>query len=242
MTTIPYRTALIVGAGPGISASVARGLAAAGLKVGLAARAMSTNCPGLSGEIRRTGVSAADATDPAVGRARCSIRRLRRKARRPRCRRCTTPAPGRQDRPPRSIPETAERKAIEISAFGAFLVAQQAVKRMLPNKTRGHPARPGASAMASRATRARRSLRWASLRCAGWRKRRRANWRRRASMLRISSSMAGYAARAGSTRPTAPTARLTRTRLHRPIWHVLRPAAQRNGRSRSNCGPWVETF
>jgi NADP-dependent 3-hydroxy acid dehydrogenase YdfG len=38
MTDIPDRTALIVGAGPGISASVARGLASAGLKVGLAAR------------------------------------------------------------------------------------------------------------------------------------------------------------------------------------------------------------
>jgi 2-hydroxychromene-2-carboxylate isomerase len=38
MTDIPYRTALIVGAGSGISASVARGLASAGLKVGLAAR------------------------------------------------------------------------------------------------------------------------------------------------------------------------------------------------------------
>ena len=38
MTDIPYHTALIVGAGPGISASLARGLATAGLKVGLAAR------------------------------------------------------------------------------------------------------------------------------------------------------------------------------------------------------------
>jgi NADP-dependent 3-hydroxy acid dehydrogenase YdfG len=38
MTAIPYRTALIVGAGSGISASVKRGLAAAGFKVGLAAR------------------------------------------------------------------------------------------------------------------------------------------------------------------------------------------------------------
>ena len=36
--TIPYRTALIVGAGSGISGSVARGLATAGLKVGVAAR------------------------------------------------------------------------------------------------------------------------------------------------------------------------------------------------------------
>jgi NAD(P)-dependent dehydrogenase (short-subunit alcohol dehydrogenase family) len=38
MTEIPYRSALIFGAGPGISASVARGLAAAGLRVGVAAR------------------------------------------------------------------------------------------------------------------------------------------------------------------------------------------------------------
>ena len=38
MTDFPYRTALIVGAGPGISASLARGLAALGVKVGLAAR------------------------------------------------------------------------------------------------------------------------------------------------------------------------------------------------------------
>jgi NADP-dependent 3-hydroxy acid dehydrogenase YdfG len=38
VTEIPYRIALIVGAGSGISASFARGLAAAGLRVGLAAR------------------------------------------------------------------------------------------------------------------------------------------------------------------------------------------------------------
>ena len=38
MTKFPFQVALIVGSGPGISASVARGLAAAGLKVGLAAR------------------------------------------------------------------------------------------------------------------------------------------------------------------------------------------------------------
>jgi NAD(P)-dependent dehydrogenase (short-subunit alcohol dehydrogenase family) len=37
MTAIPYRTALIVGAGPGIGASLARGLAV-GLRVGLGAR------------------------------------------------------------------------------------------------------------------------------------------------------------------------------------------------------------
>ena len=38
MAATPFRTALIVGAGPGISASLARQLAAAGLSVALAAR------------------------------------------------------------------------------------------------------------------------------------------------------------------------------------------------------------
>ncbi|MBV8736444.1 MAG: hypothetical protein JO007_04140 [Alphaproteobacteria bacterium] len=38
MTVLAYRTALIVDAGSAISAPVAHGLAAAGLKVGLAAR------------------------------------------------------------------------------------------------------------------------------------------------------------------------------------------------------------
>ena len=38
MTKLPYSTALIIGAGSGISASVARALSAADVKVGLAAR------------------------------------------------------------------------------------------------------------------------------------------------------------------------------------------------------------
>ena len=61
MTAIPYRTALIVGAGPGISGSVARGLAAAGLKVGLAARNID-KLADLAGEIgaERFAVDAAD--------------------------------------------------------------------------------------------------------------------------------------------------------------------------------------
>ena len=62
MTDIPYRTALIVGAGSGISASVARGLAAAGLKVGLAARNMDKLRP-LADDIgaERFAVDASDA-------------------------------------------------------------------------------------------------------------------------------------------------------------------------------------
>ncbi len=62
MTSIPYRTALIVGAGPGLSASLARSLSAAGLKVGLAAR----NIDKLAGLAEKTGAKtfAVDASDP----------------------------------------------------------------------------------------------------------------------------------------------------------------------------------
>src|SRR5205814_9353362 len=63
MTAIPYRTALIVGAGSGISASVARGLAASGLKVGLAARNIEKLAP-LAAEIGAE-TFAVDASEPA---------------------------------------------------------------------------------------------------------------------------------------------------------------------------------
>lgn len=39
MSALPYKTALIVGTGPGISASLVRALGAAGLEVAAAARA-----------------------------------------------------------------------------------------------------------------------------------------------------------------------------------------------------------
>jgi len=64
MTDIPYRTALIVGAGPGISASLARGLAAAGLRVGVAAR----NADKLATLATETGAEtfSVDASQPAA--------------------------------------------------------------------------------------------------------------------------------------------------------------------------------
>src|SRR5258707_14768914 len=64
MTTIPYRTALIVGAGSGISGSVARGLATAGLKVGVAPR----NVEKLASVAAGTGAQrfTGDAFDPAA--------------------------------------------------------------------------------------------------------------------------------------------------------------------------------
>jgi NAD(P)-dependent dehydrogenase (short-subunit alcohol dehydrogenase family) len=126
MVAIPYHTALIVGAGPGISASVARGLAAEGLKVGLAARDIDKLAP-LAGEIGAERF-AVDATDPAA------VAHLFEAA---------DSRIGEPDvvlynpsaRAPGSVAEIdpeAVRKALEISAFGAFLVVQQAARRMIP--------------------------------------------------------------------------------------------------------------
>src|SRR5438552_17909858 len=131
MTAISYRTALIVGAGAGISASVARGLAAAGLKIGLAARNIDKLAP-LAGEVGCERFTV-DASDPAA------VVHLFEEA----DARLGTPdvvlynASARAPGPIAEIDPEAARKAIEISAFGGFLVVQQAVRRMLP---KGHGA------------------------------------------------------------------------------------------------------
>jgi NAD(P)-dependent dehydrogenase (short-subunit alcohol dehydrogenase family) len=131
MTELSYRTALIVGAGAGISASVARALAAAGLKLGLAARNIDKLAP-LAAE---TGAEcfAADASDPAA------VAQLFEEA----DARLGSPDVvlyNASARAPGSVAEIdpeAVRKAIEISAFGAFLTVQQAARRMVPQ---GHGA------------------------------------------------------------------------------------------------------
>ncbi len=125
MTDIPYRTALIVGAGSGISASVARGLAAAGLSVGLAARNIE-KLAALAAETRAQ-TFAVDATDPAA------VARLFDEA----DTRFGEPdivlynASARAHGPIAELDPEAVRKAVEVSAFGGFLVVQQAARRML---------------------------------------------------------------------------------------------------------------
>ncbi|WP_419728492.1 SDR family NAD(P)-dependent oxidoreductase [Lichenicola sp.] len=123
---LPYRTALIVGAGSGISASVARALSGLGVRVGLAARNIDKLAP-LASE---TGAEcfAVDAADPdAVARLFTDFDR-----------RIGEPdlviynASGRTRGPIAELDPDAVRRAIEVSAFGAFLVVQQAARRMLP--------------------------------------------------------------------------------------------------------------
>jgi NAD(P)-dependent dehydrogenase (short-subunit alcohol dehydrogenase family) len=126
MSDIPYRTALIVGAGPGISASVARGLAAAGLKVGLAARNIDKLAP-LADTIGAQRF-AVDATDPAAVVHLFEAADAQLGAPEVVLYNASARAPGSVA----EIDPEAVRKAVEISAFGAFLVVQQAAKRMIP--------------------------------------------------------------------------------------------------------------
>ena len=126
-----YTTALIVGAGEGLSASLARIFAHNGIRVALAAR----NASKLAAICKETGARAfaCDATVPdavaklftdveaAIGAPDIVVYNASKRA------------PGAfVDLAPADVAE-----ALSISAFGGFLVAQQAAKRMLP---KGHGA------------------------------------------------------------------------------------------------------
>jgi NAD(P)-dependent dehydrogenase (short-subunit alcohol dehydrogenase family) len=126
-----YRTALIVGVGSGVSASLARLFNKAGIKVALAAR-RAANLADLAKETGATAL-ACDATD------RSQVTKLFARL---------DEGFGALDvvvynasyrtRGPFLTLDPAEvEKSIAVTAYGAFLVAQEAVKRMLP---RGHGA------------------------------------------------------------------------------------------------------
>ena len=126
MTDIPYRTALIVGAGSGISASFARALAKAGLRVGVAAR----NRDKLAALAAETGAQTfvVDASVPA------DVARLFAEA----DERLGEPdvvlynAAARAPGPIAQVDPESVRKAIEITAFGGFLTVREAARRMVP--------------------------------------------------------------------------------------------------------------
>jgi NAD(P)-dependent dehydrogenase (short-subunit alcohol dehydrogenase family) len=131
MANIPYKTALIIGAGPGISASLTRLLTHSGLTVALAARDTGK----LAALASETGAHtfAADAADPeavanlftqvdqAIGEPEVVVYN----------------ASARAHGSITDIDPEAFRQSLSISAFGAFLAAQQAARRMVP---RGHGA------------------------------------------------------------------------------------------------------
>ena len=128
-------SALIVGAGPGLSASFARLMARRGHAVALVARDTGK----LAALAAETGASVhgCDAADPAavsalfdaVGEPEIVLYNASARARGPLV----------------ELDPVAVRRSLEVSAFGAFLVAQQAARRMLP-KQRGCILLTGASA------------------------------------------------------------------------------------------------
>ena len=123
-----YNIALIVGAGEGLSASLARLFARQGIRIALAARGIEK----LGALCAETGARAftCDATDPE------DVERLFGMVERE----VGTPdlvvynASARARGAFTDLVAAEVAQAIAVSAFGGFLVAQQAVKRMLPDK------------------------------------------------------------------------------------------------------------
>jgi NAD(P)-dependent dehydrogenase (short-subunit alcohol dehydrogenase family) len=128
MESPKYKTALIVGAGEGLSASLARLFNRQGIRVALAARKIEK----LGALCAETGARAfaCDATDAD------EVERLFGLVERE----ISVPdvvvynASGRERGAFVDLVPADVAQAISVSAFGGFLVAQQAVKRMLPNK------------------------------------------------------------------------------------------------------------
>ncbi|HEY4144380.1 SDR family NAD(P)-dependent oxidoreductase [Pinirhizobacter sp.] len=126
MNDIPYRSALIIGAGPGISGSLTRLLRTAGIPVAIAARHIDKLTP----LVEETGAIAlaADASDAsqverlfAETDARIGAPEL-----------VIYNASGRVRGPIVELDPTEVEQAVAVSALGAFYAVQQAAKRMLP--------------------------------------------------------------------------------------------------------------
>ncbi|MFC0411026.1 SDR family NAD(P)-dependent oxidoreductase [Roseomonas elaeocarpi] len=126
MPDLPFRTALIIGAGPGISASLARALRAAGLAVAMAARDAGKLAP-LAAE---TGAVpfAADASDPKAVEALFEAVDARIGA--PEV--VIYNASARAQGPLAELDPEVVRRAVETTAFGGFLAVRQAARRMEP--------------------------------------------------------------------------------------------------------------
>lgn len=126
MTKLPYRSALIVGAGSGISASVARALTDAGVMVGMAARNIDKLQPMVSAVgVETFQVEASDPAsvaalfkevDAAIGEPEIVLYNASAWVRGPLV----------------DIDRAAVERTLAVTAFGAFLVAQQAARRMEP--------------------------------------------------------------------------------------------------------------
>jgi NAD(P)-dependent dehydrogenase (short-subunit alcohol dehydrogenase family) len=126
MADLKDKIALIVGAGSGLSASIARSLADAGMKVALAARSVDDLGP-LVAKIGATTFTA-DASDrQAVQRLFADLADRLGDADA-----VVYNASYRTRGPFVDLDPAEVEKALAVSAFGGFLVAQEAARRMLP--------------------------------------------------------------------------------------------------------------
>jgi NAD(P)-dependent dehydrogenase (short-subunit alcohol dehydrogenase family) len=121
-----YRSALIVGTGPGLSASLARLFSKNGLTVAIAAR--QTDKLGALASETGASVHKCNAADPKDVAA--LFEAVEAKGSAPDV--VVYNASARVRGPLVELPPDDVKRAMEISAFGAFLVSQQAAKRMLP--------------------------------------------------------------------------------------------------------------
>jgi NAD(P)-dependent dehydrogenase (short-subunit alcohol dehydrogenase family) len=128
MESPKYKTALIVGAGEGLSASLARLFARENIRVALAARKiekLGELCTETGAKAFACDATNADEVERLFGLVDREI---------------ATPdlvvynASGRSRGAFLDLVPAEVAQAITVSAFGGFLVAQQAAKRMLPNK------------------------------------------------------------------------------------------------------------
>jgi NAD(P)-dependent dehydrogenase (short-subunit alcohol dehydrogenase family) len=139
MTTPRLNSALIVGAGSGLSASLARTLAADGIKVALAARSTEDLAP----LAKETGAQVL--TCDASKRAEVEQLFAALDARFGAPEIAIYNASFRTRGPLLELDPADVERALAVTAYGGFLVAQQAARRMLPNK-RGVILFTGASA------------------------------------------------------------------------------------------------
>jgi NAD(P)-dependent dehydrogenase (short-subunit alcohol dehydrogenase family) len=128
MTDVKFNSALIVGAGSGLSASLARALAREGIKVALASRSTGD----LEALVKETGARAF-ACDAAE---RAQVEKLFAEVEASN----GTPdiviynASFRTRGPFVELDPLDVEKSLAVTAYGAFLVAQQAARRMLPKR------------------------------------------------------------------------------------------------------------
>ncbi len=139
METMTFERALIVGAGEGLSASLARLLAREGMKVALAAR----NPDKLAALCAETGARAFACDTVQAGQVRQLFVEVDKTVGEPDV--VVYNASGRVRGPAVDLDPAEVERAIAVSAFGGFLVAQQAARRMLAQR-RGAILFTGASA------------------------------------------------------------------------------------------------